>query len=440
SNEGNGIGFQINCSYNSISRNVISNNEGHGIQISDECNYNSISENIATGNHETGIYLVYSENNKILGNTANDNYRNIYEYWVHGIHLFQSDNNTLLENTVNNNTNGIFLEYSKHNDIAGNTARYNKLNHFEFGNGIFFLSSGNNNISGNILNNNVGGINIERCSNNSFINNTANYNSYFGIGGSNSNFNIISDNNIKYNALVGIGFIDCYYNNISRNFVDNHSLVGIGFIESHFNSIFDNIITNNLWGIYLNQSCRNDVYGNIFMNNTNGDFFEEPGDNCPPKGLIPVAFFTATPTIISLSNSIVQFQFRGYEGDGPTTFQWNFGDDTANSTEKNPTHRYTSPGIYTVILTVIDSDGDSDVLKRLNYIIVREETIIPGFDVFFLLSILSLITVTIGKNFKKIKPQFKISQKINTDFLRSKLNWKIYGVQQFVRRVQNIVL
>jgi|GEM_PF-1911354 len=45
---------------------------------------------------------------------------------------------------------------------------------------------------------------------------------------------------------------------------------------------------------------------------------------------------------------------------GPVTYEWDFGDGTANSTEKNPQyHTYWSWGTYDVVLTVTDDDGES---------------------------------------------------------------------------------
>ncbi|OLS12664.1 MAG: fibronectin type III domain-containing protein [Promethearchaeota archaeon CR_4] len=45
-------------------------------------------------------------------------------------------------------------------------------------------------------------------------------------------------------------------------------------------------------------------------------------------------------------------------GTTPLLYQWNFGDNTANSTDQSPTHTYTTAGTYVVSLTVTDADGD----------------------------------------------------------------------------------
>ena len=54
------------------------------------------------------------------------------------------------------------------------------------------------------------------------------------------------------------------------------------------------------------------------------------------------------------------FMDRSADGDGTVVgWRWNFGDG-ATSTERNPSHRYESPGRYDVVLTVTDEDGATD--------------------------------------------------------------------------------
>lgn len=52
------------------------------------------------------------------------------------------------------------------------------------------------------------------------------------------------------------------------------------------------------------------------------------------------------------------------------TFDWSFGDGGA-STESAPQHTYTSPGVYTVRLTVTDDDGCVATQEALHFITVR---------------------------------------------------------------------
>ncbi len=57
----------------------------------------------------------------------------------------------------------------------------------------------------------------------------------------------------------------------------------------------------------------------------------------------------------------------------PTAWNWSFGDGTANSTIKNPTHTYSAAGNYTVALTVSNSAG-SNATTKASYIKVTANT------------------------------------------------------------------
>jgi len=83
--------------------------------------------------------------------------------------------------------------------------------------------------------------------------------------------------------------------------------------------------------------------------------------------------FFANATIIS-EGDMVEFTFMGSEGDGPATYEWDFGDGT-NSTDQNPIHQYDVSGIYSVSLVVIDSDGDFDYEIKAGYIIVGDNSV-----------------------------------------------------------------
>jgi PKD repeat protein len=45
--------------------------------------------------------------------------------------------------------------------------------------------------------------------------------------------------------------------------------------------------------------------------------------------------------------------FTDLSSGGPTSFEWNFGDNSAKSTERNPVHPYAEARTYTVTLTVM---------------------------------------------------------------------------------------
>jgi PKD repeat protein len=88
----------------------------------------------------------------------------------------------------------------------------------------------------------------------------------------------------------------------------------------------------------------------------------------------PVADFTVSATEADTSTSI---QFTDQSTNEPTSWQWDFGDGN-QSTQQNPTHTYTSAGVYTVELTATNADG-SDSKQKLNLIWVGDILVVnPG--------------------------------------------------------------
>jgi len=81
----------------------------------------------------------------------------------------------------------------------------------------------------------------------------------------------------------------------------------------------------------------------------------------------PVADFSYSPSN-PLAGDSVSFNDRSYDPDGSVvSWHWNFGDSTTSS-EKNPTHVFTSPGTYIVTLTVKDDRGAEESISKTVYV------------------------------------------------------------------------
>jgi PKD repeat protein len=80
----------------------------------------------------------------------------------------------------------------------------------------------------------------------------------------------------------------------------------------------------------------------------------------------PVAVFSALPLS---GKKPLTVKFTDNSTNNPTSWYWNFG-DKSSSEDKNPTHKYTKAGKYTVSLTVKNKAG-SDTKTILNYITVK---------------------------------------------------------------------
>ena len=80
-----------------------------------------------------------------------------------------------------------------------------------------------------------------------------------------------------------------------------------------------------------------------------------------PATRSPVSFFAMNKTFGSSPMS-VQFTDRSFNG--PTGWQWDFGDGQT-STLRNPVNTFTEPGTYSVSLTVTNSIGESTTSRRV---------------------------------------------------------------------------
>ena len=88
------------------------------------------------------------------------------------------------------------------------------------------------------------------------------------------------------------------------------------------------------------------------------------------KNIPPVAKFTATPVT---GNTPLTVQFTDQStGININTWLWNFGDGQTSPLQ-SPSHQYTSPGAYTVILTA-SNDGGSNTTQKVSYINVIQNS------------------------------------------------------------------
>ena len=84
---------------------------------------------------------------------------------------------------------------------------------------------------------------------------------------------------------------------------------------------------------------------------------------------VPVANFTANATT---GNNTLSVQFADNSSNIPSSWVWDLnGDGVIDSTLQNPTWTYSTPGVYTVVLTVTNVAGNN-TLTRVGYITVYD--------------------------------------------------------------------
>jgi PKD repeat protein len=105
-------------------------------------------------------------------------------------------------------------------------------------------------------------------------------------------------------------------------------------------------------------------------NGTNGDgfYFDDFKIMFNEAGPVvaPTASFNTASTSVCVNSPVA---FNDLSANQPTTWAWNFGDNTT-STDQSPSHVYATPGTYTVTLTVTNTAG-SNTSTLTNYITVN---------------------------------------------------------------------
>ncbi|MEE9376708.1 MAG: NosD domain-containing protein [Candidatus Lokiarchaeia archaeon] len=428
----NGALINNNCSHNS--------GEGIGLWSSQlaKSRYNIISGNTANNNGDNGIYIFGGcHYNNISGNTVNNNVDN-------GIYLWDNNRvNKILENTVNNNgEDGILLEKSCFsNDIMGNVVSNNNRG-IEINDGSDY-----NEFSGNNINNNVYGINVRVGCWNNLI-----YNNYFVENDYNARDN--GGNNKWNNSAIGNhwsdypgkdanddGFGDTPYNiSGDAGSQDNHPFwwdpIVFSITTSNPNDAFSHTAPN--FTITINEGIVNTLWYTIDggltdipcsasdkINQTTWDDLDDGNFNLTCSATDSRGYLTMNSIIIQKDtvapnitlNSPTPNQICKKE---PPDFNVSIIEENIFSTWytiEGIAEKFTFTGLNGTIsqtawnnvpkgevnITFYAQDRAGTIGSVSVVVIKRIPTgaIIPGYHLFFLLGILSLVSILISKKIKK---------------------------------------
>jgi len=260
----NNAGIKLeNVSNGKILNNNCSNNNWFGIYI-DHGSNNSIIGNVISYNHKIGIQTYESDYNYLSGNivVGNDN---------SGLKIDYSYESIIIGNTVTNNNYGIAIQETDAYEYNKSLVKNNNCSHNQ-AIGIL-LSSKHIDIIGNIANDNFYGIQISHYGNCFIYGNTANNNRKYGIF-VNCDNNQIYYNNVSYNGEIGIYLYDLYSRSVKNNTIkgnigyNNSASAGIALFDNcNFNKISENLLSENHYGISLENSFNNTIFANNASNN-----------------------------------------------------------------------------------------------------------------------------------------------------------------------------
>jgi parallel beta-helix repeat protein len=369
--------------------NLTNNNVNiHGSYVSNI----SIINNDFYNNTGADISFNYANHSKIINNTFDHGWGGMGGYYVL--------NATIVNNTISQLTDGaVWFLF----DIINMTFTNNSINDCNNSGDITFYIDGvyNSTISSNNITNNMGGNLFTNMFNTTFeYNNIINHsgegmkitnsagNKILNniITGNTYNINILDSNHteIAFNDLRGGSItpfnesLTCVGNNIhdnnqyfvSLNIAVNYSTIvasqSIGFIgiivgdnpftlfEWNFDNGDPHQFTQNTVHQFLSPGTF-DVKFNA--TDSNGDYNETTRQIIVQTDYIPVVNIFSNTTNYYAGRT-VSFSANFTSGNPSFTFQWNFGDGSANSTSENPTHTYDSAGAMTVRFTIQDLDGD----------------------------------------------------------------------------------
>ncbi|MFX1476984.1 MAG: NosD domain-containing protein [Promethearchaeota archaeon] len=369
-----------------------------------------------------------------------------------GIELYNTSNGLIKDNICSSGENGIYLKYSDYNNITGNN-----VSHYQFGvrlycsdftnvignnvynnywgiiaDGLFPYTS-NNSISGNIVYNNGIGICIDHSYYSDVSENIANYNTNYGIFIFRSVYNKVIGNTINHNDC-GIFSVSSRYTNISGNIARNNHLLGIYMHESSSNMVSGNIMNKcglRITGIYKNHFSHNidvlnlvngkPLYYYIYKVKLNPSNFSNAGQvilvNCNDS-LISNLIISQTCEGLSLyycnNNTISGNIAYNNTLNGIGLYYSNFNVLSGNIINQNDDFGiYLYDSDYNIVSGNVLIGNDKCIAEILchgnlfsnngecTYGIGKAEPVIPGYNLIFLLGILSITAYLIRKNLMK---------------------------------------
>ena len=103
----------------------------------------------------------------------------------------------------------------------------------------------------------------------------------------------------------------------------------------------------------------------------------DPNFTIPPPGDQQLAVSASADVRSGTSPAVVNFSANASGVEGTARWLWDFGDGSSTVSSQNPTHTYSSSGVYTAVLTVMDDRGESAAVTTSLSITVAEAGALP---------------------------------------------------------------
>jgi len=413
--------------YKGINNLLPTNFTNAGQVILVQCN-NSLISNLDVSNGSCGISLFNCHDNEISNNNAS--YNTIYGFssdWL-------SFNNIVSENTFIDNLDRGIQIHGHNNLISTNIVNWNKLNLDSYA-GIIVYGDSNNITTNEISRNNRYGI-LLMGNNNTISENEISKNYLMGID-FNGDMNWVIKNNISDNRETGIRVRYSKDNMFTGNHIENNTIYGINMRDDNcednyfFNNIFiqngiqasdnstpgnnfwDNGTIGNYWDDYTGLDTNDDGIGDepYSITGTAGSQDNFPiwddGDISPPTIVIlepnPYQVFETNAPVFSVKITDKNLHRMWYTIDNGLN-NYTF---TSNESINQPAWNDLPIGNIMIRFYANDTFGN---LNFVETIVVKANPThgdigIPGYHLFILLGIISLMTLIITK--------FRLKKKVN---------------------------
>jgi parallel beta-helix repeat protein len=375
-------------------------NSNIGIQLSNVSNSMLINNTISR--NFKGIELTHCHNVAVLMNTFDLDY--------FGVDIFYSDNITVLKNTVKNARDGIRLSESSNSTIFENYMSYCGLLISGSLDSLLSLSIDSSNlVNGKPLSYHINESNLE-------LKNISNAGQVMLINCNNS----ILSNILVSGASNGIFLAYCHNSTLLRNKVESNSF-GIGLNYCSMSNISLNEVGGNYYGIKLYQCSNNTISTNsLSMDSTSISLYQSCENNFIFNNTIRlsgigIGIYGSNHNLL-LNNNMNSSLF------GNTGINLQFSDENVISGNEIKEYecgimliwsKYNNISLNSLIgngRCFYEDDGCVGNIFDNNFCPHTNNTIIMGYDLIFILGILSVgSTIIILKYRKKMVLKYKIS-------------------------------